>query len=108
MVCKVQMTRLAQKQLSEYIGYIRSEFKNQEAARAVLRDARETKEVLLNTAESLALCDDPDLRALGYRVIFFRRHRYLFVYSIHGETVYIEATCHELQDYENAFKHTML
>jgi len=56
----------------------------------------------------MALCRDPDLRSLGYRLIFFRYHRYLFIYSIHEDVVYIEATYHELQDYENTFRKKLL
>lgn len=108
MVCKVVMTRRAQVQLSQYIGYIKRQFRNPQAAKAVAQDARETKAALLKVAESLKLCGDSDLSALGYRVILFRRHRYLFVYSIRGDTVYIEATYHELQDYENTFKEDIL
>ena len=108
MISKVIMTRLAQNQLSQYIGYIKRKFKNPQAAKAVAQDARETKALLLKAAETLKLCSDPDLRILGYRVILFRHHRYLFVYSIHDDTVYIEATYHELQDYENTFKEDVL
>ena len=108
MVSKVRMTRLAQSQLAQHVGYIKNKFKNPHAAKAVTTDAKETKAELLNVAESLSYCYDPDLRALGYRVIFFRRHRYLFIYSVHGNNVYIEAAYHELQDYENTFKGEVL
>ena len=108
MVSDVRMTRLAQNQLSQYIGYIKQQFRNPQAAKAVAQDARETKAALLITAESMALCRDPDLRALGYRLIFFRNHRYLFIYSIHDNVIYIEATYHELQDYENIFREKLL
>ena len=108
MVSKVRMTRLAQSQLSRHIGYIKTQFRNSQAAKAVAVDARETQEALLTVAESLNYCKDADLRALGYRVILFRRHRYLFVYSIRNNAVYIEAAYHELQDYENIFKEEVL
>ena len=108
MVSKVQMTRLAQSQLAQHVGYIRNKFKNPEAAKAVITDAKETKAELLNVAESLDYCKNPELRALGYRIVYFRRHRYLFVYSVRGRIAYIEATYHELQDYENAFKGDVL
>ena len=56
MVSDVRMTRLAQNQLSQYIGYIKQQFRNPQAAKAVAQDARETKAALLITAESMALC----------------------------------------------------
>ena len=74
MISKVIMTRLAQNQLSQYIGYIKRKFKNPQAAKAVAQDARETKALLLKAAETLKPCGDPDLRILGYRVILFRHH----------------------------------
>ena len=108
MVSKVRMTRLAQSQLSQHVGYINNKFRNPQAAKAVTTDAKETKAALLNVAESLDFCKDPDLRALGYRIIYFRRHRYLFVYSVRGNIAYVEATYHELQDYENTFREEVL
>lgn len=108
MISKVQMTRLAQSQLAQHVGYIKNKFKNPQAAKAITTDAKETKVALLNVAESLDYCKDPDLRTLGYRIIFFRRHRYLFVYSIRRNIAYVEATYHELQDYENTFKGEVL
>ena len=53
MISKVIMTRLAQNQLSQYIGYIKRKFKNPQAAKAVAQDARETKALLLKAAETL-------------------------------------------------------
>ena len=47
MVSDVRMTRLAQNQLSQYIGYIKQQFQNPQAAKAVAQDARETKAALL-------------------------------------------------------------
>ena len=40
MISKVIMTRLAQNQLSLYIGYIKRKFKNPQAAKAATQDAR--------------------------------------------------------------------
>ena len=40
----------------------------------------------------------------GIRKIHISRHRYLWLYQIQEETVYIMAMYHELQDYENCFK----
>ena len=104
MVSKVVITRKAQKQLSEFVGYIAKTFHDKQAAASVSKDARQTKERLLDVAESLQLCRAPDLAELGYRIIHFTSHRYLFIFEIRGDVAYIEATYHELQDYENTFK----
>lgn len=108
MISKITMTRLAQSQLALHVAYVKNHHKNPQAAKAILADARQTKSTLMAVAESLDYCQDPDLRTLGYRIIFFRRHRLLFIYSVHKNTVFIEATYHELQDYENTFKEEVL
>ena len=108
MVLKVVMTKYAYNQLKQYIGYIKEQFKSEQAASAVLEDARDTNEALKNVAESLKYCDDPELKALGYRTIHFKRHRYFYVYEVKKKKAYIEAVYHDLQDYENIFKSTFL
>ncbi|MBR3016367.1 MAG: type II toxin-antitoxin system RelE/ParE family toxin [Clostridia bacterium] len=108
MVSKVTMTRLAQSQLALHAAYVKNHHKNPQAAKAILADARQTKSTLIAVAESLDYCQDADLRRMGYCIIFFRRHRLLFIYSVHKNTVFIEATYHELQDYENTFKEEVL
>ena len=40
-------------------------------------------------ADSLKLCDDPELQSLGYRTIHLKRHRYFFLYKIAENAVYI-------------------
>ncbi len=104
MVSNIIMTRRAQDQLEDYVAYILLIKENPQAAKAILDDALETRNTLMDIAESLKLCDDEDLRALGYRKIYFHKHDYLYLYQVIGDTVYVEAVYHELQDYENAFK----
>ena len=41
---------------------------------------------------------------MGYRKILFLSHDYLFIYRVIGSTAYVEATYHQLQDYENLFR----
>ncbi len=55
-------------------------------------------------AGSLKLCDDADLRALGYRTIHFRRHRYFMLYEVVDDCAYILGIYHDLQDYENILR----
>lgn len=98
---KVIMSERAQSQLDKFIYYILVELGNEQAAGNVLADADKTKERLSRVAGSLSLCDNLRLRALGYRVIRFERHKYLMVYRIEGNIVYVEGIYHELQDYEN-------
>lgn len=90
----------AQAQLDQFIFYILVKLGNEQVAQNVLNDAEETKTKLSHIAGSLKLCDNPKLRALGYRVIRFSRHRYMMVFRIDKNVVYVEGIYHELQDYE--------
>ena len=52
-------------------------------------------------AGSLKLCDDPKLRALGYRTIHFKHHKYFMLYRIEDGKAYVDGIYHDSQDYEN-------
>lgn len=75
---------------------------NQQAATNVINDFDETIARLSHVAGSLKLCDDKILRAKGYRMVRFKKHQYIMVYTIDADVAYIEGIYHDLQDYENA------
>jgi len=104
MVSKVVITRRAQEQLDDYVLYVLLEKGNAQAAGSILDDAERTKASLLNVAESLRYCEDEDLKALGYRKILFMSHDSLFSCLLPGSSLYVDATYHQLQDYENLFR----
>lgn len=52
-------------------------------------------------AGSLKLCDDSKLRALGYRTIHFKHHKYFMLYRIQDGKVYVDGVYHDSLDYEN-------
>ena len=108
MVSNVVITRRAQDQLDSYVLYLLMEKSSQQAAKALVADARKTKEALLNIGGSLGRCADEELKALGYQKIHFRNHAYFFIYRIIDNVAYIEAVYHERQDYENLFKTEVL
>ncbi|MCM1176065.1 MAG: type II toxin-antitoxin system RelE/ParE family toxin [Blautia sp.] len=101
---KVVLTSRAKAQFRQIMHYLRYELESQQAAKNVADDFKETIDRLSTTAGSFKLCDDETLRAKGYRVVRFRRHKYLMIYSIHNGTAYVEGIYHNLQDYENALK----
>lgn len=70
----------------------------------MIRDAEDAKLRLSHVAGSLKMCEDERLRALGYRTIHFKRHRYFMLYRIEGSVVYVDSIYHDLQDYENLFR----
>ncbi len=82
MVSNVVITRRAQDQLDSYVLYLLMEKSSQQAAKALVADARKTKEALLNIEGSLGRCADEELKALGYQKIHFRNHAYFFIYRI--------------------------
>lgn len=90
-------------QLESYIDYLQYTLLNDQAARSVWQDARETQTRLSSVAGSLRYCTHPKLREEGYRAINFQRHRYLMLYRTEGTTAYVDAIYHQLQDYENTF-----
>lgn len=90
-------------QLSAYIDYIQYTLLNEQAARTVWQDALETRSRLSLVAESLKYCKHPLLKERGYRLICFRRHRYVMLYRVVGADVYVDAIYHQLQDFENVF-----
>ena len=49
---------------------------------------------------SIKICDNPRLKALGYRRINFLSHRYFMLFRIEGNQVIVDHIFHELQDYE--------
>ena len=107
MAYKVIITPPAKHQLEMYIAYTLSEFKNLQAARAIIADAKETKKRLSSVAGSLALCEDEVLARNGYRRIMFAKHDFFMVYRIDNDNVIVDAMYHELQDYESVFTRRM-
>ena len=107
MAYKVVIMPPAKEQLDMYIGYTIRVFKNKQAAKAIIDDARRTKKKLSNVAGSLALCENKILAKNGYRRILFDKHEFFMVYRIVDDMVVVDAMYHELQDYEGVFRGKM-
>lgn len=86
------------------VYYVRYILKNPIAAEKVIQDAEKTMNKLTYLAESLKLCEEPELAIQGYRVIFFQKHDYVMLYRVDENTVYIDGVFHQLQNYQNIFK----
>lgn len=98
---KVVMTVDAEEDLDRYVRYLLFVKKSEQAAKNLLDDFETTKRNLSSVAGSLRECENPRLKALGYRRINFLAHRYFIMYRIDKDIVYIDNIFHELQDYEN-------
>lgn len=94
----------AQTHFREIINYLLYELQNQQAATSIADDFDETISHLSHVAGSLKLCDDSVLRARGYHIIHFRKHKYLMVYTVDGNHAYVEGIYHDLQDYEGILR----
>lgn len=70
------------------------------AAKNLLDDFEMTKSNLERVAGSLAACQNPRLKELGYKRINFISHRYFMLYRIEDDKVIVDNIFHELQDYE--------
>ena len=90
-------------QMDSYVDYILNTLMNPQAALNLWRDAEKTREELSKCAGSLDYCKHPRLKALGYHPMLFLKHRYVMLYRIDGQIVYVDGIYHLLQDYENAF-----
>ena len=101
MAYKIVLTSDAEEDLDRFIKYLLLEKKSEQAAGNVLDDFEATKESLSHAAGSLKICDNPKLRALGYRRVNFLSHRYFMLYRIVYNIVFIDNIFHELQDYES-------
>ena len=98
---KIVITSDAEADLEGFIRYLLFEKRSEQAATNLLNDFEVTKRSLSRTAGSLKLCDNPKLKALGYRRINFLSHRYFMLYRIVDNVVFIDNIFHDLQDYEN-------
>lgn len=101
MVYKVILSSDAEEDLNQFIRYLLYEKKSRQAASNVLDDFEVTMQSLSHVAGSLKLCENPKLKALGYRKIRFLSHRYFMLFRIEENLVIVDNVFHELQDYEN-------
>ena len=101
MAYKIVITVDAEEDLDSYIRYLLFVKKNEQAARNLIDDFESTKGNLEQSAGALNLCENPRLRALGYRRINFMSHRYFMLYRIEDDTVYVGTIYLDLQDFES-------
>lgn len=101
---EIVVTAEAENDMERYIRYLLVDKKSRQAAKNVMDDFSATLQSLKSVAGSLKLCENPRLKALGYRRINFLFHRYFMMYRLDGNTVIVDNIFHELQDYENKMK----
>ena len=92
---KVQITASAERDLDEIIGYIMTKLRNPQAAMHVLSEVKSIYGILARTPAAYAECTHPLLH--GHRKAAFMR--YLMIFKIVDDTVYVERFFSELEDY---------
>ena len=81
-ICMVKCVFFSKNVLKSRFWECKFEKKSEQTARNLLNDFEATKTSLSNVAGSLKLCDNPQLRELGYRRIKFLSHRYFMLYRM--------------------------
>ena len=98
---KVIITEDAEADMDKFVRYLLFEKKNEQAAINLINDFEAAIATLTHAAESLKVCENQNLKELGYRRINFMSHRYFMLYRVQEGVVYVDNIFHELQDYEN-------
>ena len=97
MAYNVKVTASAEADLDATIHYIITELNNPQAACHVLNEVEKTCKVLAETPMVYTACRQPLLKE--YRKVTFMR--YLTLFKIAGDTVYVERFFSELEDHVN-------
>lgn len=101
MAYNVILTDFAESQLDSIIRYVAVDLCNKSAANEILSDVEEAIAQLSFSADVYAPCTEPELKEHNYIRFHLRRHRYIMLYRIIRNYVFIERIYHELQDYQH-------
>ena len=101
MAYKIVITSDAEADLDAFLSYLLFVKKNEQAAVNLINDFEDTKNNLANVAGTLKYCDNPKLKALGYKRLNFLSHNYFMLFRIEGNTAIVDSIFHALQDYES-------
>ena len=97
MAYNVKVTASAEKDLGAIVSYIVHELSNPQAAGHLLDEITKMYHVLADNPMIFPACSQPLLQR--YRKVTVMR--YVIIYRIDGETVYVERFFSQLEDYVN-------
>ena len=86
-------------QIGRCIDYVVHVLHNFEAASAILDEINEVYAILKMAPEAFSYCQDPCLQAKRYRKVPLKRHRYVFIYRIEEDKVYLLGFFHMMENY---------
>ena len=101
---RVIVTDDAKKDFLRYRDYLIHVKKNNQAAKNLVNDYRETRKKLETVAGSLKDPKSENLKARRLKRINFLKHDYFLLYRIDGSAVYVTNMFHSLEDYENKLR----
>ena len=99
MAFKLETSRKAEIQINNCVEYILHKLKSKQSASGLLNDIDNAYCLLTERADSFGYCDDPYLALQGYREIKLEHYKYIFIFRIDGEVVYIAGFFHMLENY---------
>ena len=88
---KVILSKNARRQLDRILGYYALDLSNVKIAKDILKDARATKEKLLQHVHEFQLCNDEYMAGLGFRKVYFENHDYMMIYLVDANIVTVTA-----------------
>ena len=95
MAYNVKVTASAERDLDALVSYIVQELRNPQAAGHLLDEIARIYRVLADKPMSFPACGQPILQA--YRKVTVMR--YVILYRVNGETVYVERFFSQIEDY---------
>ncbi len=96
---KLIITKTAEDQIDNIVGYVAKVLNNVTAAKSILSDIELAYTKLENSAEIFPYCNDSYLEGRGYRKINLKRHDYVIIYRVEETRVYILGVFHMKENY---------
>lgn len=98
---KLIITERAEELLDGLVRYLLYQIKNKQAAVHLLDSVEQIYSRLEENPLQFPQCRDAYLSQLGYREAVFTDMKYLVIFRIEEDTVYIVGVFHELEQYRN-------
>lgn len=97
----IKLSKEAEEDIDEIIGYIINVLKNPIAANKLLTEIEANYSILSHAPDSFAYCEDQRLRILGYRKIPVKNYIIFYKVDNESETVYILRVIYGRREYTN-------
>ncbi len=98
---RVFLSNTARCQLQQITDYLDNVLQNRQALLSFRKYTDDTIMRLSKNADGLALCRNAELAQYGYRIIHYRKLKYMMIYRIIEDRVWIDSVFHSSQNYES-------